>query len=80
MDKISEKIVELIKEEFAVKDITMDTHLIYDLSADSLNCAMLMILFKEQFGIGLDYDDFVDVDLTVGSIIENIKILNGDLI
>ena len=67
----SEKIIELIAEQFGMEasDITPETSLKDDLSADSLDMVEIMMNLEEEFDLG-EIDESVAAQInTVGDII-----------
>ena len=69
-----ETIKNALVEQFGVKesDITMDTSLIEDLGADSLDLVELIMAMEEEFNFELPEEDAEKIS-TVGEAIEYIK-------
>lgn len=74
---VLEKVAEIIAKELNVKqeNITMETRLVEDLGADSLDAVEIMFALEEEFGIEIDDDSAQNIK-TVGDLvnyIENLK-------
>ncbi len=71
---MEEKIINLIAEKLGKKkeSITMETRLVEDLGADSLDVVELIMTFEDEFGVSLPDED-VSKMKTVGDIISYIK-------
>lgn len=71
---MEEKIIDLIAEKLGKKKetITMETRLVEDLGADSLDVVELIMTFEDEFGVSLPDED-VSKMKTVGDIISYIK-------
>ena len=68
-----EKVIKIIAEYFKkeVEDISLDTNLINDLGADSLDVVEICMNFEEYFGIKIPDEDAEKID-TIQAIIEYI--------
>ncbi len=71
MDK---KIIELIADKLGKKVdlIKLDSHLVEDLGADSLDVVELIMTFEDEFGIALPDEDVAKMK-TVGDIVTYIN-------
>ncbi len=71
---MEEKIIGLIAEKLGKKksEITLNTNLVDDLGADSLDVVELVMTFEDEFGITLPDED-VSKMRTVKDIVEYIK-------
>ncbi len=71
---MEEKIITLIADKLGKKKeaIKLDSHLVEDLGADSLDVVELIMTFEEEFGVSLPDEDVSKLK-TVGDIIEYIK-------
>lgn len=69
---IFEKIKKLIADQFAIDEdkITMDTSLVDDLDADSLDLVELSMAVEEEFGLGEMSEDDIKGIRTVGDIVD----------
>ncbi|HHV38833.1 MAG TPA: acyl carrier protein [Tepidimicrobium sp.] len=69
-----EKVKEILLENLGCsdEDITMDSDLIEDLGADSLDIVELSLALEENFGLTVADEDFEKLQ-TVGAIIEYIE-------
>ncbi len=74
---MDEKIINLIAEKLGKKNesITLNSRLIEDLGADSLDVVELVMTFEDEFGVALPDEDVAKMK-TVGDIITYIKNLN----
>lgn len=76
MDKqqIFNKVANLLEDQMAInpKNVTMDTHLIYDLGCDSLDEVEIFMAIENDFGVDiLEHSDIVAN--TVGDIVEYLE-------
>ena len=71
---IFEELKDLISNELGVKNdsITMESDLVADLGADSLDAVELIMTIEDQFGITVDDKDAQSLQ-TVGQIVEYIE-------
>ena len=71
---MEQKIIDLISENLGAKkeSITLQTNLVEDLGADSLDVVELVMAFEDEFGISLPDEDVAKLK-TVGDIVEYIK-------
>lgn len=71
---MEEKIINLIADKLGKKknQITLQTNLVEDLGADSLDVVELVMTFEDEFGISLPDED-VSKMKTVKDIVEYIK-------
>jgi len=71
---VLDKVRKIIAEELKVdeKNISMDTRLIEDLKADSIDSIQLIMALEEEFNISIS-DDTVQKIKTIGDIVEIIK-------
>lgn len=74
---MDEKIIDLIAEKLGKKKeiIKLETRLVEDLGADSLDVVELIMTFEDEFGVALPDEDVAKMK-TVGDIITYIKNLN----
>lgn len=56
---VFEKVREIIVEQLGVdeSDVTMDTHLMKDLEADSLDAVEIIMAIEDEYGIEIPYED-----------------------
>lgn len=71
---VFEKVQKIISENLNVplEKVTMDTHLVDDLGADSLDAVELIMALEEEFDIEIPDSDAEKV-VTVGDVVEYIK-------
>lgn len=69
---IFEKVSKIIKDEFDVENIEMDTIIREDLGADSIGLIELVMALEDEFDIEID-DSQLDNIITVGDIVKNIE-------
>lgn len=69
---IFDKVKEVIKEEFDVEDVTMDTVIREDLGADSIGLVELVMALEDEFDIEID-DSKLDEIVTVSDIVSYIE-------
>lgn len=71
------KIIDLIAEKLGKKkeQVKLDSRLVEDLGADSLDVVELIMTFEDEFGVSLP-DEEVAKMKTVGDIVSYIKNLN----
>ena len=71
---MEEKIIELIADKLGKKksSISLNTNLVEDLGADSLDVVELVMTFEDEFGISLPDED-VSKMKTVKDVVEYIK-------
>lgn len=71
---IFEKIQEVLSEQFevAADSITVDTNLVDDLGADSLDVVELIMSVEDEFGLSISDEDAANLT-TVGKIVEFIE-------
>ena len=69
-----DKVRDALAEQFDVdKDsINMDTHIVNDLGADSLDLVELIMSLEDEFGISISDDDAQEL-YTVGRIVEYLE-------
>lgn len=74
MKKMLEKLQNIVEENLGApeKPITLDTHIIDDLNADSLDLVELIMAVEEAFDITID-DSEAEHLMTVGDIIRFIE-------
>ena len=72
--KIFEKIVKILSAQFKAEeeDITMETNIIEDLGADSLDVVELIMAFEDEFAISLPDEDVAKLK-TIGNIVDYIN-------
>lgn len=70
LDVIREILVELLN--VSAEDIQLDTKLVEDLGADSIDKAELVTFLEDRFNIIVDYDKAIDVK-TIGDIVSAIE-------
>ena len=71
---IFEKVQEALAQQFEMdpQSITMDTNLIDDIGADSLDVVELIMSLEDEFGIAISDDDAVQLT-TVRKIVEYLE-------
>lgn len=71
---IFEKVQEILSEQLDVpaESITVDTNLVDDLGADSLDVVELIMSVEDEFGISISDEDAANLP-TVGKIVEYIE-------
>lgn len=71
---IFEKIQEVLSEQFEVSadSITVDTNLVDDLGADSLDVVELIMSVEDEFGLSISDEDAANLT-TVGKIVDYIE-------
>lgn len=67
-----DKVVEIIKEEFGVDEVTETTVIREDLGTDSIGLLELVMAIEEEFDIEISDENLDDI-LTVGDIVKNIE-------
>lgn len=69
-----DKIRELLAQQFEVsaETISMETNIVDDLGADSLDVVELIMSVEDEFGISIPDEDAVELS-TVGKIVEYIE-------
>lgn len=74
MKMIFEKIQEILSQQFevSVDSITVDTNLVDDLGADSLDVVELIMSVEDEFGLSISDEDAANLT-TVGKIVEFIE-------
>lgn len=69
---IFDKVSEVIKEEFDVENVNMDTVIREDLGADSIGLVELVMALEDEFNIEID-DSKLDDIITVSDIVSYIE-------
>lgn len=69
---VYEKVVNIIKEEFGVDNITENTIIRDDLGTDSIGLLELVMAIEEEFDIEISDENLDDIK-TVGDIVKNIE-------
>lgn len=69
---IFDKVSEVIKEEFDVENVNMDTVIREDLGADSIGLVELVMALEDEFNIEID-DSKLDEIITVSDIVSYIE-------
>ncbi|MBQ8589138.1 MAG: acyl carrier protein [Firmicutes bacterium] len=69
-DKIKEIIIEQLNVE--EDDITMDTHLMKDLEADSLDAVEIIMAIEDEYGIEIP-DEVAEKFQTVGDLVHYVE-------
>ncbi len=71
---IFDSIAKMLAEQFEVSaaNITMETSLVDDLGADSLDVVELIVSVEDEFGLSISDEDAVELT-TVGKIVEYIE-------
>lgn len=69
---IFDKVKEVIKEEFDVEEVSMDTVLREDLGADSIGLVELVMALEDEFDIEID-DSKLDEIITVSDVVSYIE-------
>lgn len=74
---MEEKVIALIAEKLGKKKntITLNTNLVEDLGADSLDVVELIMTFEDEFNVSLPDEDVAKMK-TVGDVVNYIKKLN----
>ena len=76
-DKIKDIIVEQLQVEES--EVTMDTNLMKDLSADSLDAVEIIMAIEDEYGIAFTDEDLASSDIKiVGKIIDLIVTKMGE--
>ena len=70
-EKIRDIIAEVI-DDADPEEITMETHFIDDLGADSLDIFQIIMVIEETFDIEIDADEAENIT-TVGEVVEKIE-------
>jgi acyl carrier protein len=71
-EEVESKVCQLIAEQLGTRDFTMDSEIVADLDADSLDVIELTIALEENFGIQIS-DEEAEKLTTVGDVIEYIE-------
>ena len=71
---VFDKIKEIIIEQLSVEedDITMDTHLMKDLEADSLDAVEIIMAIEDEYGIEIPDED-AEKFQTVGDLVRYVE-------
>ena len=71
---MQEKIIKLVAEKLnkKVEDIKLDSKLVEDLGADSLDVVELIMSFEDEFGVEIDTEAIGDLK-TIGSVVTYIE-------
>lgn len=71
-----EKLQKIFEENLDVSDvkISLDTHIVNDLNADSLDVVELVMAIEDEFSVSID-DAYVDKMETVGDVVNHLKTL-----
>ena len=69
---IFDKVSEVIKEEFDVENVNMDTVIREDLGADSIGLVELVMALEDEFDIEIDDSNLDDI-ITVSDIVSYIE-------
>ena len=71
---VFDKIKEIIIEQLSVEedDITMDTHLMKDLEADSLDAVEIIMVIEDEYGIEIP-DEVAEKFQTVGDLVHYVE-------
>lgn len=69
---IFDKVAEVIKDEFGVDDVSMDTVIREDLGADSIGLVELVMALEDEFDIEID-DSKLDEIITVSDVVTYIE-------
>ena len=71
---VFDKINEIIIEQLSVEedDITMDTHLMKDLEADSLDAVEIIMAIEDEYGIEIP-DEVAEKFQTVGDLVHYVE-------
>ena len=71
---MEKKIISMIAEKLSKKEneIKLESRLVEDLGADSLDVVELIMAFEDEFGISLPDEDVSNLK-TIGNIVEYIK-------
>lgn len=68
-----EKIIEIVKENLAWDgEVTLESSLIEDLGADSLDVVELCLAFEDEFGVHIDDEDLPGIR-TIGDVLNYIE-------
>ncbi|MBQ4576219.1 MAG: acyl carrier protein [Firmicutes bacterium] len=71
---VFDKIKEIIIEQLSVEedDVTMDTHLMKDLEADSLDAVEIIMAIEDEYGIEIP-DEVAEKFQTVGDLVHYVE-------
>ena len=69
---IFEKVADILKEQFDAEEVTMDTDIMNDLGADSLDIVDLVMSLEDEFDIEIPDEDVEGIK-TVGDIVKYIE-------
>ena len=69
---VFEKVVGILASQFDVDEITLDTDLVNDLNADSLDFVDLIMTFEDEFSMEFP-EELADSFKTVGDIVDYIE-------
>ena len=74
---IEEKVFDIIREQFDVdrSELSLETNLVEDLHADSLDLVELIMAFEDEFGLTIP-DDVALTVKTLGDAVEYIRSAN----
>ena len=75
--EIEKKVLEIAKEHFNEDDISLNSSLIYDIGADSLDFIELIMKAENEFNLKLDELDFNNVDNLQEAVNVLYRIING---
>ena len=69
---IFEKVADILKEQFDAEEVTMDTDIMNDLGADSLDIVDLVMSLEDEFDIEIPDEDVEGIK-TVGDLVKYLE-------
>ena len=73
MRDIEKEVIELVERLLNAKNVTLESSLMLDLQADSLEAMEVLLEVEDYFDISIDSKDVGDCETTVGRIVEVVK-------
>ncbi|HUN80255.1 MAG TPA: acyl carrier protein [Phycisphaerae bacterium] len=73
MDEVKDKVIKIVSEQMGVEksEISMETHFVNDLNADSLDTVELVMEFEDEFELSIP-DEEAEKIQTIGAAVEYI--------
>ena len=73
IDEVKDKVVKIVSEQMGVEksEISMETHFVNDLNADSLDTVELVMEFEDEFELSIP-DEEAEKIQTIGAAVEYI--------